>query len=831
MTTTLTRHGSWILLRRTLCGSALAALLLAPAARAQASRWDVQLQDLIRNRSFHLDSFTGEYEYRYEDRSAATGDVVTRIIGGVGTVERDSFGFLIFRGKVQDAFGTPIELFTVISQAGTGLVTDLVRGVDLILDLTPGSVALEPSGYGLNPSAAGEPRILALGTPIDITDKIDSFVLEGSSFIDLAAEIRSLDGSYSWDYFQFNLDTGEVQKEQIAPGFHFDLGSLLNWAPGGPFAAIELGENNELTGKVKVVGEEGSILDELEVGKNPLSQVLHLDPKNPKRGVATTQDAKDPKWRPRGEEIFLGAGGGLMRGATLPYNTNIKNESFDTGPGGEVHPAGTGTSYFVAGEDEDGEGRLWFFRNWLNPSEQWQSLPLGGRVDFFNTGCACENPRREAYGPTLFGSWKEDLEDGRRLAIRGFFTKKPPVEVEIDVTRVADGYNGLGCVFLPRDYAYFGFPGNGSFSITGLNTRDYGLTQYSIPLPTAAGSPAALGVTPGGESLAVVTTIEQQLNGQNLSDRRASEPAPDPRQEAVVPALGLVLIPLGPPPAPAGEWLASPDLPGYQVKVQISAGQQRFVGRLEADCLPETLCISGAVPGRPEVFTRVVGPKPNGNLWPNVVKFSTSRVEVWIHQIATGTLAYYDLPPVAPGTQRLALAGLADKVGFLPPWSGEPVGGASAGTGRSGEVAPARSRDGRANPLAGAAGAGRASGDPAPPAGPWLTSAELLGFRAKVRITAGAQSIQGSSETDCIGETLCVSGAVAGRSEAFLRVVGPKPNGKLWPTIVKFSTSQLEVWLEQTASGEVRYYRLDAVAPGSTTLVLDGLADKLGFDP
>ncbi|HUP48242.1 MAG TPA: hypothetical protein VNA04_05570, partial [Thermoanaerobaculia bacterium] len=85
----------------------------------------------------------------------------------------------------------------------------------------------------------------------------------------------------------------------------------------------------------------------------------------------------------------------------------------------------------------------------------------------------------------------------------------------------------------------------------------------------------------------------------------------------------------------------------------------------------------------------MVGPKPNGNLWPNVVKFSTSRVEVWIHQIATGTLAYYDLPPVAPGTQRLALAGLADKVGFLPPWSGEPVGGASAGTGRSGESAPA----------------------------------------------------------------------------------------------------------------------------------------------
>ena len=62
-------------------------------------------------------------------------------------------------------------------------------------------------------------------------------------------------------------------------------------------------------------------------------------------------------------------------------------------------------------------------------------------------------------------------------------------------------------------------------------------------------------------------------------------------------------------------------------------------------------------------------------------------------------------------------------------------------------------------------------------------------------------------------------------------VVGPKPNGKLWPTLVKFSTSRIEVWIEQTGSSVVRYYELPAVTPGEQRLSLDGLADKLGFDP
>jgi hypothetical protein len=120
---------------------------------------------------------------------------------------------------------------------------------------------------------------------------------------------------------------------------------------------------------------------------------------------------------------------------------------------------------------------------------------------------------------------------------------------------------------------------------------------------------------------------------------------------------------------------------------------------------------------------------------------------------------------------------------------------------------------------------------PPPPPGPWLTTPELPGFQVKARFTTGGDAIAGQPVTPCLGETLCVAGALPDRAELFVRVVGPKPNGKLWPTLVKFSTTRIEVWIEQTGSGVVRYYELPEVTPGEQLLSLDGLADKLGFDP
>ena len=62
-------------------------------------------------------------------------------------------------------------------------------------------------------------------------------------------------------------------------------------------------------------------------------------------------------------------------------------------------------------------------------------------------------------------------------------------------------------------------------------------------------------------------------------------------------------------------------------------------------------------------------------------------------------------------------------------------------------------------------------------------------------------------------------------------MVGPKPNGRLWPTLVKFSTSQIEVWLEQIATGAIRSYRLAPAEPGQRLIPLEGLAHRQGFAP
>jgi hypothetical protein len=112
--------------------------------------------------------------------------------------------------------------------------------------------------------------------------------------------------------------------------------------------------------------------------------------------------------------------------------------------------------------------------------------------------------------------------------------------------------------------------------------------------------------------------------------------------------------------------------------------------------------------------------------------------------------------------------------------------------------------------------------DTALPAGPWLVTPEIPGFRFKVRL-GGKAAVQ----EDCLQDTLCVSGAVAGRTEAFVRIPGPKPNGYLQPNIAKFSTSQLDVWIEQIATGTVKHYR----SPAGSSQVNDllGFYDVEGF--
>ena len=255
----------------------------------------------------------------------------------------------------------------------------------------------------------------------------------------------------------------------------------------------------------------------------------------------------------------------------------------------------------------------------------------------------------------------------------------------------------------------------------------------------------------------------------------------------------------GDPAPPTASWQSSPALPGFELQVRVTAGSHVVPTRQETDCLPETICFSGAVPGRTELMVRVVGPKPNGFLWPNLVKFSTSQIELWIRRTGTAPVRYYRLQ--APPEGSNALTGLVDRQGF-----------SATGAALVEPEEPAERV---------------LSNDPEPPSSSWMTTPEVPGFRFQVRVAGGSTAAR--RETDCIPETLCVSAAKPGRSELFVRVVGPKSNGYLWPHLVKFSTSRIEVWIEQTASGARRYYDLPAESAESGTLT--GLFDRLGFRP
>lgn len=117
----------------------------------------------------------------------------------------------------------------------------------------------------------------------------------------------------------------------------------------------------------------------------------------------------------------------------------------------------------------------------------------------------------------------------------------------------------------------------------------------------------------------------------------------------------------GGPEPPAGTWLSSPELPGFEVKALIN---DATTGRREAACIPEALCLSGALSGRPEIFVKVIGPRPNGFLWTQVSRFTPSKVEIWLRQKSSGQINYYALTAV--GATSDDVSGLQDREAFAP---------------------------------------------------------------------------------------------------------------------------------------------------------------------
>ncbi len=264
----------------------------------------------------------------------------------------------------------------------------------------------------------------------------------------------------------------------------------------------------------------------------------------------------------------------------------------------------------------------------------------------------------------------------------------------------------------------------------------------------------------------------------------------------ILAAIALVL----PRPAVAadlpGPFLSDTDFPGFRFKVAITAGST-FAGRSEAACVPGALCVSGAVPGRPEVFVRLIGPRPNGYLWVQVVRFTPSQVDVLVERTATGQQHTYRLASVAPGTGELS--GVEDRTAFLPGAADVPSAAA----------------------LATSVAAIDYPGD-------WITDPAFPDFRFKVAIT-GTATLPGRRELACVAEALCLSGAVPGRSEVFVRLIGPRPNGNLWVQIVRFTPSRVDVLIEQRSTTAQRSYPLYAVPPDLA--ILSGFEDRTAFLP
>lgn len=119
-----------------------------------------------------------------------------------------------------------------------------------------------------------------------------------------------------------------------------------------------------------------------------------------------------------------------------------------------------------------------------------------------------------------------------------------------------------------------------------------------------------------------------------------------------------------PPPPPSDGFFSDPSYPDFRFRVSIGPVGDTRPGNREPSCQPETVCVSGALLGRSEIFIRILGPRPNGFLWPTLVRFTPSRVEVDILQASTGQVNTYTLPAVPPGVDELS--GLQDRTGFLP---------------------------------------------------------------------------------------------------------------------------------------------------------------------
>jgi hypothetical protein len=310
----------------------------------------------------------------------------------------------------------------------------------------------------------------------------------------------------------------------------------------------------------------------------------------------------------------------------------------------------------------------------------------------------------------------------------------------------------------------------------------------------------------------------------------------------------------GPPRLPKGKWSKDPTRLWLQVQAAIgtkACDKQQEKGAAPATvavtpCAAGTLCFATSAKSAPELLvrSRVL---PGGSVAVAYLPLGASATEVWSSRVgepADGARSWLVAAAPASGIERpgfIDLAGYAQppKRRVEPEWADEVEGLAMD------EASPADAEiwgDDGSDPWVDEGSSDAAldvdalpsweeellqraqqAAAPAPPAGPWLSTPALPGFRFKA-LLAGAPLVQ---STACPKQTLCLGSSPAIPAQLFARVTPRQANGKRWVAAGKLADAAAQLWVQQGTAGEVRYYALAARPAASPRL--PAIFDRLAF--
>ena len=228
-------------------------------------------------------------------------------------------------------------------------------------------------------------------------------------------------------------------------------------------------------------------------------------------------------------------------------------------------------------------------------------------------------------------------------------------------------------------------------------------------------------------------------------------------------------------------------------------------------CAKQTACLGAPGSNRADLLIRTL-PLSGGRQTPAWLPLTTAGIDVWSRRVGETNADARAWTIPAAGTE-LDRPGFLDLLGYT---SSSPATTESEFWEQT--EAPLMEFNSDLTNIVSEAG-------PPPPSGPWLTTPTLPGFRFK-GLLAGAALLKANA---CPAQTLCFAKTATGVPELVARILPKQANGKRWPVVGKFASQAAQVWIEQIASKQVRYYELLARAADSPEL--PGVVDRVGFAP